>query len=227
MKRYLLGLVLILFAFESKSQIATYDFTGTLGSQISQPPTSVIANVTATDITRGSGINPNAGANSINSRDWEPTFDANDYYEFIITPSANYTINLTNLSIQFQKSATGPNNYEIRTKVGANAEVTQGTGTFGTAGTASVGVISTSPVLGVVPSSTAVRFRIYAYGSSNTTGTLRLTSPLTLSGTAPLPITLISFNAALSESNQTTLKWATAKEFDNSYFEISTCTELV
>ncbi len=37
---------------------------------------------------------------------------------------------------------------------------------------------------------------------------------------APLPITLISFKANITESQQTILKWATASEKDNDYFEI-------
>jgi hypothetical protein len=37
---------------------------------------------------------------------------------------------------------------------------------------------------------------------------------------APLPITLISFKANITESQQTVLKWATASEKDNDYFEV-------
>jgi hypothetical protein len=37
---------------------------------------------------------------------------------------------------------------------------------------------------------------------------------------SPLPITLISFKASLNSSNQAVLKWATASEKDNHYFEI-------
>jgi hypothetical protein len=37
---------------------------------------------------------------------------------------------------------------------------------------------------------------------------------------APLPVTLISFKASLNSSNQAVLKWATASEKDNHYFEI-------
>jgi hypothetical protein len=40
------------------------------------------------------------------------------------------------------------------------------------------------------------------------------------SASAPLPITLISFKANITESQQTVLKWATASEKDNDYFEI-------
>jgi hypothetical protein len=37
---------------------------------------------------------------------------------------------------------------------------------------------------------------------------------------APLPITLISFKANITENQQTVLKWATASEKDNDYFEV-------
>jgi Secretion system C-terminal sorting domain len=37
---------------------------------------------------------------------------------------------------------------------------------------------------------------------------------------SPLPVTLISFKATLNERQQATLKWATASEFNNDFFEI-------
>jgi hypothetical protein len=40
------------------------------------------------------------------------------------------------------------------------------------------------------------------------------------SASAPLPITLISFKANITENQQTVLKWATASEKDNDYFEV-------
>lgn len=209
--------------FVGVGQIATYNLAPLTGITASVAPTTPVAGVTATNLVRGSGLTPESSAGGYNSSTWNLTaFDSNDYYEFTITPNSTFTIVVTNLSIPFQKSATGPNNYEIRTQVGSNTEVTQATGTFGTSGTASSGTINPSITLGVVPSSTVVRFRIYAYGSALATnaGTLRITNTLSLNGTAPLPITLISFKANITESQQTVLKWATASEKDNDYFEV-------
>ena len=223
MKKILLSLGLILWGFVGMGQIVTYNLAPLTGITASVPPTTTVPEVAATNLVRGSGLTPESAAGGYNSSTWNLTvFDANDYYEFTITPNPTFTINITSITIPFQKSATGPNNYEIRTQVGSNPEVTQTTGTFGTSGTASVGSINPSVTLGVVPSSTVVRFRIYAYGSALATnaGTLRITNTLSINGTAPLPITLISFKANITDSQQTVLKWATASEKDNDYFVV-------
>ncbi len=223
MNKFLLSLGLSLMGFVGVGQIVTYNVTSLSGITANVPPTTTLPEVTATSLVRGSGLTPESAAGGYNSSAWNlTTFDVNDYYEFTVTPNATYTIIPTNLVLNWQKSATGPNNYEFRTQVGANPEITQSTGTFGTSGSAGVGSFNLSMVLGTVPSSTTVRFRIYAYGSAGATnaGTLRITNTLSLNGTAPLPITLISFKANITESQQTVLKWATASEKDNDYFEV-------
>ncbi len=223
MKKILLSLGLILLGFVGMGQIVTYNLAPLTGITASVTPTTTVPEVVATNLVRGSGLTPESAAGGYNSNAWNLTaFDANDYYEFTITPNPTFTIVLTSITIPFQKSPTGPNNYVIRTQVGANPEVTQTTGTLGTSGTPSVVTINPSITLGIVPSSTTVRFRIYAYGSAGATGagTLRITNTLSINGTASLPITLISFKANITESQQTVLKWATASEKDNDYFEV-------
>jgi hypothetical protein len=70
-----------------------------------------------------------------------------------------------------------------------------------------------------------VYFRLVCTGTTaiattfGTAGTGRVDNFI-VSFDSPLPITLISFKASLNSSNQAVLKWATASEKDNHYFEI-------
>src|SRR4051812_27587761 len=64
--------------------ILEYDLAGQPGDQAASAPTSELPGVVASDLTRGPGLTPNAGDNSINSRGWTSavTPDPGDYYEF-------------------------------------------------------------------------------------------------------------------------------------------------
>jgi hypothetical protein len=221
MKKLLLSLGLILMGFVGMGQVVTYAFAPLTGITTSVAPTTTASGATSTNLVRGSGLTGSSATAGFNSTAWttSATKDANDYLEFTITSDATHVFNISSISTDFQKSnATGsPQTVEVTTKVGAGAEVTQGTQSIA-AGT--TGTINIPFVLNTVNNNETVIIRIYAFGGSNGAATFRLTGTLTLGGSAPLPVTLISFKATLNERQQATLKWATASEFNNDFFEI-------
>ncbi len=85
--------------------IALWNFTGAPGNQATTTGTGV-TNVTATDFTRGAGINATAGANSINSNGWDAGDDR--YLSFGFTVAGGFRVNLSTLKIGTSASGTGP-----------------------------------------------------------------------------------------------------------------------
>jgi Secretion system C-terminal sorting domain len=81
----------------------------------------------------------------------------------------------------------------------------------------SIGANNSFVTASINPPSTARYIRIFF--TSKVSGSNVGIDDIALTA-APLPITLISFKASLNSSNQTVLKWATASEKDNYYFEI-------
>lgn len=195
------------------AQVATYNFSGATGSQTSQPVTSKDPNSTASDITRGSGVTATSGSGSINATGWTSSAqDANDYYEFTLTPASGYQLNITGISFSARRSAAGPPNYLLTYAIAGN-ETTITTGTLSTTTSTSI-----SPAF-VLSTPQTVRFRIYAWGASNSVGTFRLDNTLTVSASVPLPVRLVSFEGqALDHSIR--LKWATSWEDRNEGFDI-------
>lgn len=212
--KYIFTLLSILVSCTSFAQVATYNFSGTPGNQASQPAASSAANVTASAITRGSGLTAMTGANSLNSNNWNSASqDANDYYEFTLTPSASYSLAISSLTINLQRSGAGPPNYLVSYTIGTGTETT-----------ITSGLLSTSANTALNPSITIntgqpVRFRIYAWGGTSALGTLRLNNTLSVNGSAPLPVKLISFTSQPNDK-AITLHWTTASEDQNEGFQI-------
>ncbi|MCU0468401.1 MAG: lamin tail domain-containing protein [Arcicella sp.] len=89
---------------------------------------------------------------------------------------------------------------------------------YGTTANAS----ETSPA--PAPANTATSLRRNSTGNDTNNNSIdfsQVSNPVPFNSvSSPLPITLISFKASLNSSNQAVLKWATASEKDNHYFEI-------
>ncbi|GAB4030742.1 hypothetical protein GCM10028809_24630 [Spirosoma gilvum] len=195
------------------AQVATYNFSAAAGNQTSQPVASKDANITASDVVRGTGITATAGAGSINATGWNSVSqDVNDYYEFTLTPNSGYQLDITGIALSARRSATGPVNYLLSYSI-AGSETTITTGTLSTTTSTSL-----SPVFSL-KTPQAVRFRIYAWGASAAGGTFRLDNTLTVIGSAPLPVKLVSFTGQSSD-NAVLLNWATSWEEKNEGFDI-------
>ena len=89
---------LLAISFSSFGQVVTFSFTGGDGSQLTNAPDAQPSNATVSSMSRGSGLTTfNGFTNGVNAYEWGPaaTLDANDYYEFTITPDAGYTMTLS------------------------------------------------------------------------------------------------------------------------------------
>lgn len=153
----------------------TYTFTGSPGNQVSEPVDANPTGGTASDITRGSGIIANDGDNSINSRAWTTasSLDANDYYQWIITPDAGYELDLTNIAWTGRRSGTGPRSFDLRFSLDGFAsssslgiiQVGDTTNNFRTTYTGFTDIMDVT-----VP----VTFRLFGYSAEGSAGTFRL-----------------------------------------------------
>lgn len=160
-------------AYTFTGTLATYDFSGEPGNQVSTAASSSAAGLTAGAISRSSAITAELGANSINSSDWATTttLDATRYYTLTLTPPSKCALALTSISIETQVSGTGPAD-------GAAATSSDG---FSSKSTFTPGS-TTSVSLSVSGATTAVEIRIYGYDASGTAGTMRIENTMTVSG---------------------------------------------
>ena len=204
----------------------------------SASPSATVANIAASDVTQGNNngtttiltnnvpssgyagasAGNNAGA-AVRPVALNTGASGSAYFEFTLTPNAGKIVALTGISFGTRSTASGPTAYSLRSNLdGFGSDIVSG----GISNN-STWALQTQTLSVNSPVGTAITFRIYGHSGSGAVATSTANwriDDLTLTFNLALPITLISFNAALSESNQTTLKWATANELDNSYFEI-------
>jgi hypothetical protein len=110
-------LALVLSPLSAGAQtLVNYSFSGAPGNQLETVPSSLATNLSATGISRGSGISPSASLNSINSNGWTTaaSVDLNDYYGFSVTPNAGYELDLTTLAFSESRSASSIRNFQVR-----------------------------------------------------------------------------------------------------------------
>ncbi|MEI8059674.1 MAG: hypothetical protein WCG67_05905, partial [Ferruginibacter sp.] len=165
---------------------------------------SVNANITVSGIGRGSGITGTNTNNRYNATGWNSaTFDASDYFEFIITPNSGVAISFISAIFSLQNSASGPLTHWIlrSSKDGFTNDI----GTFSSNTTGVVNTIDLSaPVFQNI--TTTITFRIYAWGASSSTGTFSVNDFVFNGITGLLPITLVYFKAAKFD-NGNSLQW--------------------
>jgi hypothetical protein len=115
-RRAILTVLAMLMATASyATTIASWDMLGEPGDQ---PFTSGVGspNVTANDMARGTGLIPNAGNNSLNSRGWG-SMSPDDYVEFGFSVSSGFFVSLDDLIIATRSSNTGPGTLGIFTSL--------------------------------------------------------------------------------------------------------------
>ncbi len=217
-----LSFSVLLFAFSSMIQaqvvLATWDFAGEPGNQVSTPATNVNTDIiaSASTITRGSGVNAESGSGSINSRLWNSNArDNNDYYQFSLTAKSASFFQLTNITMYVQRSNTGPTDYQFSYQIGT------GTETFLSAGTLSdTSEITLSSTFNItIPANDTVTIKLYAWNASDDNGTFRVTNFNSNTGITVFPIELVSFTGKAGQDH-IALQWRTATERDNDYMEV-------
>lgn len=187
--KYVIISALVLVSFSTMGQsIFNNDITDSNPST-DDPYTNgqvVNANITVSGIGRGPGINGNNGANRYNARTWDlAALDLDDYFEFIITPNASYEIDFVSFVYTGQRSGTGPVNMAVRSSVdGFTADI--GTPAIGGA-TIDLSAAAYQDI------TTAITFRVYAWGGSNINGTFSIND--------------FTFNGTVNSTCSTTTTW--------------------
>jgi hypothetical protein len=154
--------------------IATFTLTGQTGDEASVAGTTSATGVTVGALTRSSALTAVSGTGSINSSGWALTANAGatKYYTFTVTPPTGCALTLTTMALDVKASATGPELGDVATS----------TDTFATH-TASFAATSTTNVTFSSVSGTApIEVRIYGYEGLSASGTYRILTTLTVSG---------------------------------------------
>jgi hypothetical protein len=97
------------------SVIYLYDFPGDPGSGLAVDQTNLQpSGATFSDFTR-TNVTATAGGNVFNSSNWNQgvAIDTAEYVGFSITSAAGFVLNLTSLTFDARRSATGPPNAEV------------------------------------------------------------------------------------------------------------------
>ena len=125
------------------------------------------------DFVGGKAISVSFSSSGASSSGWTSTaLNSNAYYEFSITATADYYLELSDLVMNLRSTKTGPGEAEVRYSLDAEH--------WTTAATLSLPKDSTSNPYGVDLSSVSVNtgqtllIRIYAWGASGSTGTFRV-----------------------------------------------------
>lgn len=178
-----------LVAFSSVSQaqiIVGYNFSGSAGNQASEVPDTEAIGVTASHLTRGAGLTAVSRPNTINSSGFQSSSNfsdySNDYYEFTVTPDSGWAMNLTELRLlvtrSFSVGMEGPAFGVVRSSLDA---FSSNIGTFGIPGETELlgDPLKTIDLSGdqFQNVTTEVTFRIYAYGTNDSSGQFWLFSP--------------------------------------------------
>jgi hypothetical protein len=155
--------------------LVTYDMSSESGSETSAAPTSYVTGVSAGSLTRASALTAVSGSGSINASGWATagSADSTKYFTFTVTPAAGCTVTLSSVALDLSASSTGP----------ANGDVATSADTFGTHTASFAGTSTPSVALGSVSGTGAVEVRVYGYGASGTSGTLRIRNTMKVSGT--------------------------------------------
>lgn len=189
---------------------------------------TVSANATGTSFDRSTTLDCLAYAGVFNSTSLNNTASVSNtsYIEFSVTANAGSQLNVASLSFVRDASNSAPNQLEVRYSMDGFATSTS----WGAAPrTPTKGALTTWDFADFsVPPGTTLTFRFYPYGTqradlgtgpaSSTSGTFSVDN-VTLNGTSPLPVGLISFTGKSSKSG-IVLNWATAWEEQNQGFEV-------
>jgi hypothetical protein len=156
--------------------LATFDFTGQLGNQVSTPVTSNVQGLTVGAISRGSGLTAVSGKNSINSSGWPGSSSLNlastSYLTLTVTPDPKCKLDLSSMSVDTQTSPTGP----------AKAAVSTSADAFKTSTAFTPGNGVSNVTMSVSAATGAVEIRIFGHASVDPSGTMRVQNTFTLSG---------------------------------------------
>lgn len=122
-KKYSLVFITLLCSFfYGFGQILTFEFSGLAGNEISANSNFNNANLNSSTITRGSGLTASNNGGRFNATNWAlasiaNAVSGNDYMEFTISPNSGYQFAVASITINLQRSATGPSAVALRSSI--------------------------------------------------------------------------------------------------------------
>ncbi|MBY0263262.1 MAG: lamin tail domain-containing protein, partial [Phycisphaerales bacterium] len=136
-------------------------------------------NIASGTLSRGSGITATSAANSLNSNGWDTTslglaISGNDYYSFTVVPASGFKMSITGITIRPQRSNTGPANLVVLSDNAGFGFTASAPTLYTTTTVPTSAADATFTVTGHNDLTGAVEFRIYGWGASAGTGTLRV-----------------------------------------------------
>ncbi|MBN4070535.1 T9SS type A sorting domain-containing protein [Olleya sp. AH-315-F22] len=155
-------------------QIITFDFNGNIGNEVSVGSNFNDVNLSSAAITRGSGLTATVNGNRFNAINWAANDIAtavigNEYMEFTVAPNSGFQFDVTTISVNFQRSGTGPRGISLRSSIdGYAADIDGEKVIFDNTNITQIVSFSVNQVNNV----TALTYRIYGWaeGTSGTGG---------------------------------------------------------
>lgn len=206
-----------------QAQIVNFSLAGSNGDESTWPSTSEATGVQPTSLSRGPGVIATANADRFNSKNWTTAAspDMNDYVEFTISPKPGYSITLSTIFLQHQRSVTGPKSFIVRTSFDgfspANATNEVNVPDVNTNQSSSFtfpsAITSTSPIV----------VRIYAYNAEVANGTWGPGesvdgNDISISGSFMiLPVRFVNVKASWRDK-KIAVEWSNATESDVLYY---------
>ncbi|MGH9948038.1 MAG: beta strand repeat-containing protein [Pyrinomonadaceae bacterium] len=201
------------------SVILAWESNGLAGNEAAFLPDEVDLLLSSANVTRGSGINAAALANTFNSNGFtlNGTFaDAianGDYLQFSVTPIASSQVSLSAIDANFRRSAAGPNMFQWQYSLDGFATPGVSIGsevTFTDANTSGIAQPQINLVgisaLQNVPNPASITLRLYGYGATAIAGTfaigrlsgqdLRITGSTSASGSSPTQLAITNISPA-------------------------------
>lgn len=161
--------------------IITWNTTGNLGTETSEPSVTNDAGLAASNLTLGS-VTPGANGNRFGGSGWFNTGNTaggntlseavagNDYIEFIVSPNAGFQFTATSFDFIWDRSGTGPSAVTLRSSIDSFTSDLGSVSSMVSGGVAT-STLRTISISGVSGISTSTTFRLYGYGATATGGT--------------------------------------------------------
>lgn len=128
LKRYTFLLFLfIALAIDGFGQILTFEFSALAGDETTASSNSNDVGLSASTISRGSGLTAASNGGRFNATSWGNSLDfsGGDYMEFTITPNLGKKFSVSSIQFQIQRSKTGLSSLALRSSAdsyGANLD---------------------------------------------------------------------------------------------------------
>lgn len=129
------------------------------------------SNISVSGIGGGPTIVPNPGSNRYAANSWSlANLDSGDYFTWTLTPNSGYEIDFNSLSGSWQRSATGPQQYSLRSSLDNFAsEIASGEVTGN-----AVPVAYSLNLSALQDVTSPIEFRLFAWGGSANAGTFSI-----------------------------------------------------